>query len=194
MDRLLLCTGNPGKRAELLALLPPGITVLTLEEAGLPNDLPETGDTLEANALQKARLAHARTGLPCVADDTGLEVDALDGAPGVYSARFAGPERDPVRNIELLLREMEGRQDRRARFRTVVALIDERGEQLFTGTVEGHITDRPSGGGGFGYDPVFKPDGEDRTFAEMDAVAKNAISHRGRAMRALGERLTGDRS
>lgn len=190
--RLLLCTGNPGKAQELRALLPPGIAVVTLVEAGLPGDLPETGATLEANALQKARFAHARTGLLCLADDTGLEVAALHGAPGVHSARYAGPRKDPADNMRRLLRELEGARDRSARFRTVVACVSAEGERLFEGTVEGSIALAPRGTEGFGYDPVFIPAGGTRTFAEMAAVEKNAMSHRAAAMRAaaayLGQR------
>lgn len=182
MSRYLLCTGNPGKAAELRALLPPGIGLVTLAEAGLPDDLPETGDTLEANALQKARYAHQRTGLSCIADDTGLEVVALGGAPGVLSARYAGNAKDPASNMDKLLRELESVQDRSARFRTVIALVDQQGEHLFEGEVRGTITTDRRGTGGFGYDPVFLPEMSDLTFAELDAARKNAISHRGQAV------------
>lgn len=185
IQRYLLCTGNPGKATELRQLLPPGIELATLAEAGLPADLPETGDTLEANALQKARYAHERTGMPCIADDTGLEVDALDGAPGVHSARYAGEAKDPAANMARLLRELHGRHDRTARFRTVIALVGSDGEQVFEGEVRGTITDAARGTGGFGYDPVFLPEMSDLTFAELDAGRKNAISHRGRAVRKL---------
>lgn len=190
MEPLLLCTGNAGKRDELMALLPPGTTVLTLADAGLHVELPETGDTLEANALEKARYAFERTGMPCVADDTGLEVDALAGAPGVYSARYAGPERDADRNMARLLREMAGVADRRARFRTAIAFVHRHGEELFHGVVEGSITEAPRGRGGFGYDPVFVPEGWDTTFAEMSTDQKNRTSHRARAMAGLVERLS----
>ncbi|MCW5899071.1 MAG: RdgB/HAM1 family non-canonical purine NTP pyrophosphatase [Flavobacteriales bacterium] len=190
MEPLLLCTGNAGKRDELMALLPSGTTVLALADAGLHVELPETGDTLEANALEKARYAFERTGMPCVADDTGLEVDALGGAPGVYSARYAGPERDADRNVARLLREMEGVTDRRARFRTAIAFVHRHGEELFHGVVEGSITMAPRGRGGFGYDPVFVPEGLDSTFAEMSTDQKNRTSHRARAMAGLVERLS----
>ncbi|MDX9751295.1 MAG: RdgB/HAM1 family non-canonical purine NTP pyrophosphatase [Flavobacteriales bacterium] len=189
--RYLLCTGNPGKARELRQLLPTAIELSTLAEAGLPDDLPETGDTLEANALQKARFAHERTGLPCIADDTGLEVDALDGAPGVCSARYAGEAKDPAANMAKLLRALHGRHDRTARFRTVIALVGHDGEHVFDGVVNGTIIDAPRGTGGFGYDPVFLPEGSDLTFAELDAARKNAISHRGRAMRQLVRHLAG---
>lgn len=182
LKELVLCSGNPGKLAELRALLPPGVTVRTLADVGLPEDLPENGDTLEANALEKARFAFERCGLPCLADDTGLEVDALGGAPGVRSARYAGPARDPAANMALLLERLAGVTDRRARFRTVLALVHRGGEQLFEGEVRGAITEAPRGAAGFGYDPVFLPAMSDLTFAELPAASKNAISHRGRAM------------
>lgn len=189
---LLLCTGNAGKLAELRALFPPTFRLRTLAEAGLPTDLPETGDTLEANALEKARFAFARTGLACIADDTGLEVDALGGAPGVYSARYAGEARDAGANMVRLLRELEGKADRDARFRTVIALVEPTGEHTFEGIVRGRIATAPRGSHGFGYDPVFLPAFSDLTFAEMDARAKNAVSHRAQALwklvRYLSER------
>lgn len=193
MSRYLLCTGNPGKAAELRDLLPKGIELITLAEAGLPTDLPETGDTLEANALQKARFAHERTGLPCIADDTGLEADALNGAPGVLSARYAGEAKDPAANMVKLLDELRDAPDRSARFRTVIALVTGHGEHTFEGEVRGTITDAPRGTGGFGYDPVFLPEMSDLTFAELDARRKNAISHRGRAVWKLVRFLSEDR-
>ena len=184
-QRLVLCTGNPGKLAEIRALLPPGITVSSLSDLGLPLDLPETGDTLEANALEKARFVHERTGLPCLADDTGLEVSALNGAPGVRSARYAGEAKDPVANMRRLLEELRDVSDRTASFRTVLAWVDGQRELVFTGEVSGSITIAPRGHGGFGYDPVFIPEGGERTFAEMTVGTKNALSHRARAMAAF---------
>lgn len=186
---ILLCTGNPGKAAELRALLPEGTEIITLREAGLPDDLPETGSTLEANARQKAWYAYERTGKVCVADDTGLEVEALDGRPGVLSARYAGPAKDPARNMTKLLQELDGKADRSARFRTVIALVHAGGEELFEGVVNGHIGQEQRGAGGFGYDPLFIPDGHERTFAEMTVAEKNTMSHRARAVQALVERL-----
>jgi len=191
MERIVLCTGNPGKVAELRALLPPTIELLSLAEVGLPSDLPETGDTLETNALQKARYAHALVKLPCMADDTGLEVDALNGAPGVSSARYAGEAKDAAANMARLLRELEGRTDRNARFRTVIAYIDQDGEHTFEGTAMGRIALERRGTAGFGYDPIFIPDGSSFRFAEMTAEAKNAISHRARALQALLVYLSG---
>lgn len=190
--KFLLCTGNPGKLAELRVLITPSIELITLTDAGLPADLPETGDTFAANALQKARFAHERTGLPCIADDSGLEVNALGGSPGVFSARYAGAAKDDRANMAKLLKELEGATDRSARFRTVIALVDDRGEHLFEGEVRGTITTGPRGTNGFGYDPVFLPHMSDLTFAELDAARKNAISHRGHAVwklvRFLAER------
>lgn len=185
MRKLVLCTGNAGKVDEMRAMLPQDIQVLSLAEVDLPADLPESGTTLEANALEKARFAHERTGLPCLADDSGLEVDALNGTPGVYSARYAGEARDPALNMAKLLRELEGKADRKARFRTVLALVDGQRELFFEGTVEGEITETSAGEGGFGYDPIFRPEGHGATFAQMDRAAKNAVSHRGRAIRKL---------
>ncbi len=197
MNKLILCTGNPGKVAELRAMLPAHLELMGLAEAGLPLDLPETGDSFTANALQKARFAFERTGLTCIADDSGLEVNALAGAPGVYSARYAGEAKDDAANMAKLLHELDGMEDRGARFRTVVALIDASGESIFEGEVRGAITTEPRGTNGFGYDPVFLPEMSDLTFAELDAKMKNAISHRGQAVwklaRFLAEREVGDR-
>jgi len=185
MDELILCTGNTGKLAELRVLLPQHITLLSLSDVDLPTDLPETGATLEANALEKARFAFERTGLPCVADDTGLEVNALGGAPGVYSARYAGEARDAGSNMAKLLEELSGQADRSARFRTVLALITEQGEEVFEGTVEGTIALVQKGVNGFGYDPLFIPKGYSGTFAELDPALKNSMSHRSLAVRRL---------
>lgn len=183
--RIVLCTGNPGKLVELKGILPDTMQLLSLEDVGLPMDLPETGATLEANALQKARTAYLQCGLPCIADDTGLEVDALGGAPGVYSARYAGAQRDPQANMDKLLDALKGIGQRTARFRTVIAYIDVDGEHCFEGVVEGRIALSRQGGGGFGYDPIFLPEGSSLSFAEMSAGTKNRISHRGRALHSL---------
>lgn len=192
MERMILCTGNPGKVAELRALLPAGVELVSLADAGLPTELPETGATLEANALQKARFVFERTGEPCIADDTGLEVDALNGAPGVFSARYAGEGKDPAANMARLLKELEGRTDRQARFRTVIAFVSREVEHTVSGEVRGSITLEPRGDGGFGYDPVFLPEMSDITFAQMDAKTKNAISHRGQAIWRLRSWLAED--
>ncbi|MCL4283208.1 MAG: RdgB/HAM1 family non-canonical purine NTP pyrophosphatase [Flavobacteriales bacterium] len=185
----LLCTGNPGKAKELRALLPPGIELATLADFNLPKDLPETGRTFTENALQKARLGHLKSGLPAIADDSGLEVEALDGAPGVDTAFYAGPEKDDKANVAKLLGALRGEADRRARFRTVIALVDEDGEHLFEGEVQGRIAMEARGTNGFGYDPVFMPESSEFTFGELPAETKNAISHRSHAVWKLARFL-----
>lgn len=173
-------------------MLPAGMEVKSLSDIGCEADIPETADTLEGNAELKARYVSERFGgCDVFADDTGLEVDALGGAPGVYSARYAGGEgHDSKANMARLLRELEGESNRKARFRTVIALIRNGRLETVEGIVEGSIATAPSGADGFGYDPVFIPaEGDGRSFAEMTAEEKNAISHRGRAMARLIERL-----
>lgn len=182
---LLFATNNAHKLTEVQAVLGGGFRLLTPRDCGITEDIPETCDTLEGNASQKAHYLHDRTGLDCFADDTGLEVAALGGAPGVHSARYATDGHDFVKNNELLLRNLEGIADRRARFRTVIALLLDGQEYRFEGIVEGRIIDHEIGHEGFGYDPLFVPDGFDKTFAEMTSDEKNAISHRGRAVRKL---------
>jgi XTP/dITP diphosphohydrolase len=189
---IVLCSGNPGKVVEFRELLKGAYDVLGLEELGMPTDLPETGNSLEENALQKARYVFERTGLPCLADDTGLEVPALNGAPGVHSARYAGMAKDPRANMAKLLAELARSSDRTARFRTVLALVSVAGERCFEGVVDGHIATGPSGDGGFGYDPVFIPDGYSGTFAELDPAVKNAISHRALAVALFAEYMYTD--
>ena len=157
----------------------------SMRSLGINEDIPEDQQTLEGNALQKARFLYDRTGESCFADDTGLEVDALNGVPGVYSARYAGEAKTSLDNMALLLKNMSGIQNRKARFRTVIALILDGKEYLFEGIVNGTIAEEPRGTAGFGYDPLFVPDGYSTTFAEMDSEAKNAISHRGRAVEKL---------
>lgn len=171
-------------------MLPSHFEITTPRECGITEDIPETADTLDGNALQKARYLYERTGLDCFADDTGLEVEALGGAPGVRSARYATDGHDPESNNALLLKNLDGEENRKARFRTVIALIMGGEEILFEGIVEGEITTEHSGVEGFGYDPLFKPEGESRTFAEMSIDEKGAISHRGRATRKLVEFLS----
>ena len=186
---LIFATNNRHKLTEVNQILGDKIELTTLAECGITEDIPETSPTIEGNALQKARYVWERTGRSCFADDTGLEVDALGGAPGVRSARYATDGHDFEANVTLLLRNLEGVTERSAQFRTVVALILDGEEYLFEGIVRGHITNERFGEGGFGYDPVFVPEGEVMTFAEMSAEAKNAISHRGRAMAKLAEWL-----
>lgn len=166
-------------------MLGEGFELVTLREVGITEDIPETGATLEENASQKARYVYDRTGLDCFADDTGLEVEALDGRPGVRSARYAGEGHDFKANNRKLIAELEGKENRSARFRTVISLIRGGVEQQVEGIVRGVIATEESGTEGFGYDPLFIPEGSNVTFAEMSAEAKNAISHRGRAVAAL---------
>ncbi len=184
MEKIVFASNNSHKLSEIRQLNLP-FEILSLAETGCKEDIPETADTLEGNALQKARWVKEHYGYDCFADDTGLEVEALGGEPGVYSARYAGEGHDSEANMAKLLANMEGVKDRRARFRTVIALIKDGEEHLFEGIVEGHITTVRSGADGFGYDPIFMPEGCDKTFAEMTADEKNAISHRGRAVAEL---------
>lgn len=190
---LVVATNNAHKLSEIRAILSRNFTVKGLADIGCFEDIPETAMTLAGNAEIKARYVKEHYGFDCIADDTGLLVDALGGAPGVHSARYAGPGHDSKANTELLLHNLEGigRDDRTARFVTVVALTCPDGSvKFFEGKVEGIITTRPLGHGGFGYDPVFAPfEAPGLTFAEMNQEAKNAISHRGRAIRALADYL-----
>ena len=188
--KLIFATNNAHKVAEVQAVLGDGYELVTPRQMGITEDIPETASTLEGNARQKARYLYERTGLDCFADDTGLEVEALGGAPGVRSARYAGDEHDFDANNALLLKNLEGESNRKARFRTVIALILGGEEYLFEGIVEGTIIDHMTGSEGFGYDPMFVPEGDTRTFAEMSAEEKNAISHRGRAVAKLVEFLS----
>lgn len=189
IKQIIFATNNAHKLSEVQAVLGDRFRLITLAECGITEDIPEDAPTLEGNALQKARYVHERTGVDCFADDTGLEVDALDGAPGVHSARYATDGHDFAANNRLLLRNLAGAADRSAHFRTVIALILDGREYLFEGRVDGRIVESEAGCGGFGYDPLFVPEGFDRTFAEMGADEKNAISHRGRAVRRLVEFL-----
>ncbi|WP_338393410.1 RdgB/HAM1 family non-canonical purine NTP pyrophosphatase [Fulvitalea axinellae] len=189
MKKLCFATNNPGKIAEIKGLLGGKFEILSLADIGCDVDLPEEQDTMEGNSSQKARYVYDHFGVDCFADDSGLEVDALNGAPGVYSARFAGPQRKDSDNIDLLLTKLQGNSQRGARFRTVITLIEGGKETQFTGTAEGDITEARSGEKGFGYDPVFRPEGMELTFAEISAEEKNRISHRGKAVRSLVEYL-----
>lgn len=187
--KICFATNNKNKIEEVKSALGPDFTIVSLEEIGCQEELPETGDTLEQNAFQKARYVHQHYGVDCFADDTGLEVDALNGEPGVYSGRYAGEPRSDSRNIELLLENMREQSNRKARFKTVIALILEGKEYAFEGTAEGKIINELVGEGGFGYDPVFRPNGFDRTFAQLSMEEKNAVSHRGNAVKALADFL-----
>ena len=186
MKKLVFASNNAHKLAEIRSILAGRVEVVSLSDVDCHVDIPETADTLEGNALIKARHIWEHYGLYCFADDTGLEVDALDGAPGVYSARFAGEKATFEDNISLLLERLKGvPAPRRAAFRTVIALIDEYGTHLFEGSVAGEITEERLGGQGFGYDPVFLPAGQTKTFAQLTESEKNSMSHRGRAIQKL---------
>lgn len=190
MEKIVFATNNVHKLAELRQIAGDKFVILSLDDIGCHDDIPETNPTLEENAMQKAKWIKEKFGYDCFADDTGLEVDALGGEPGVLSARYAGGQgHDSVANMNLLLHNLEGKADRSARFRTVIALIYGGREYIFTGEVEGEITDAPAGSSGFGYDPVFRPSGWDKTFAQASSVEKNAVSHRGKAVRKLMEFL-----
>lgn len=185
IPKIVFATNNAHKLEEARALANGKIEILSLKDIDCHDDIPETADTLEGNAQIKARWVKEKYGYDCFADDTGLMVDALNGAPGVFSARFAGPEGDANANMALLLEKLIGRDDRSARFVTVIALIIGDKEYDFKGEVEGSIAYEPHGDSGFGYDPIFIAEESGKPFAEMSQEAKNAISHRGRAMRKL---------
>ncbi len=185
MKEIVFATNNRHKLDEVQGLLKNSVTLRTLEEIGCREELAETQATLEGNALQKARYVYDTYGVVCFADDTGLEVDALNGEPGVFSARYAGPQRNSEDNIDLLLNRLRNKADRRARFRCVIALVGQGGSKLFEGTVYGRILELRRGNGGFGYDPVFLPDHSEKTLAELTREEKNRISHRGEAVRKL---------
>ena len=195
MKEIIMATNNAHKLEEVRQILGSTFRVKGLAEIGCHEDIPETADTLEGNALQKVRYVHEHYGVDCFADDTGLEVSALNGAPGVFTARFGamngyGESHDANANIRCLLDKLQDATDRSARFRTVVALVQDGKEHLFEGIVEGEILQQKAGQGGFGYDPVFAPkEGNGLAFAQMTAEEKNAISHRGRAITRLAEYL-----
>ena len=186
MDKLVFATNNAHKLGELRKMLAGRFCVVSLADIGCHDDIPEDADTFEGNALAKAQWVLERYGLDCIADDSGLEVDALGGAPGIHSARYAGAGHDDAANNAKLLSELAGAADRSARFRTVIALVRKDHEPMFFhGTVEGTILNAPQGDAGFGYDPLFVPQGWSKSFAEASPDEKNAVSHRGRAGREL---------
>ena len=195
MKELIMATNNAHKLEEIRQILGDTFSIKSLSDIGCYEDIPETADTLEGNALQKALYIHEHYGVDCFADDTGLEVDALDGGPGVFTARFGamngyGESHDANANIQCLLDKLKEATTRKARFRTVIALVQNGKEKLFEGIVEGNILTQPVGEGGFGYDPVFAPiEADGLAFAQMSAEAKNAISHRGRATKKLADFL-----
>jgi XTP/dITP diphosphohydrolase len=187
MNTIVFATNNSHKLSELRQIAGDKLNILSLNDIDCHDEIPENEPTLQGNALAKARWVKDKYGYDCFSDDTGLEVDALDGAPGVYSARYAGPGCTPHDNVQLLLKNMQGVpfDKRTARFTTVIALIIGDDVHYFRGTVEGYILETADGNGGFGYDPVFQPQGWDKSFAQASPEQKNAISHRGRATRAL---------
>lgn len=188
--RLVFATNNAHKLEEIRAILGNSIEILSLADIHCHADIPETADTLEGNARQKSRYIYEHYGLDCFADDTGLEVESLGGAPGVYSARYAdGQGHDSQANMNKLLKEMEEKNDRKAQFRTIISLIEKGEERQFEGIVKGQITREKRGESGFGYDPIFQPDGYETTFAELGSDIKNRISHRARAVAALCDYL-----
>lgn len=188
--KLVFATNNKHKLEEIRAILGSKIDILSLDDINCHEDIPETADTLEGNAQIKAQFVYDHYHLDCFADDTGLEVEALNGAPGVFSARYAGGEgHDSEANMKKLLSEMQDKTNRKARFRTVIAFIEEGEIRLFEGIVNGCITEEKHGDSGFGYDPIFRPDGFSETFAEMGNEAKNQISHRANAVKKLCEYL-----
>jgi XTP/dITP diphosphohydrolase len=186
---LIFATNNLNKLREVQDIVTTGIKLLSLKEIDFSDTLPETSQTIEDNALQKAKYLYGRTHQNCFADDTGLEVEVLNGAPGVYSARYAGENASDNDNIKKLLKEMKGENNRKARFKTIIALIIDGKEYLFEGIVNGVIVTEPIGSAGFGYDPVFIPEGHSSTFAQMSLEDKNKISHRAMAFKKLAEYL-----
>ena len=187
--KLIFATHNPHKLEEIRKIVGNSYELISLKEIGFSEEIPEEQPTLEGNALQKARYVHQRFGWDCFADDTGLEIEALNNAPGVYSARYAGENHDSEANIQKVLKELHHITHRKARFRTVIALIHGQEEHLFEGIIEGEIIREKRGVEGFGYDPIFRPEGYEQTFAEMPLALKNRISHRGLAVQKLGQFL-----
>lgn len=187
--RITLATQNPGKIKEFKELLGEDFEILTLEEIGCTEELPETGQTFEENSHQKADYIAKKYGINCLADDSGLEVEALEGAPGLYSARYAGEHGNHEANIALLLKNLNGISQRFAQFRTVISLLWEGELVQFEGFVKGSIAEEKMGQGGFGYDPIFIPNGYKQTFAQLPSTTKNEISHRGKAMQLAVEWL-----
>lgn len=198
MKKIVFATNNKNKLAEVRAILGDKYEVLSLEDIGCHEDIPETGETLQENAYMKAAYVYSKYEVDCFADDTGLEVEALNGEPGVYSARYAGGEgHDSEANMAKLLKNLEGEENRRARFRTVICIFTSRCNRVVThvayveGIAKGEIIKERRGGAGFGYDPIFQPEGYDKTFAELGSDVKNKISHRAQAVAKLAEHLKG---
>lgn len=189
MRKIVFATNNKHKLQEVAHLFHDKVELMSLNDIDCHDDIPETADTLEGNALQKARYVYEKFGIDCFADDTGLEVEALNNEPGVYSARYAGEQKNSQDNMNKLLLNLEKKDNRKARFRTVIALILDGKEYIFEGEVKGWIEKDKRGVEGFGYDPIFKPEGYDKTFAELSLDVKNKISHRGRAVAKLTDFL-----
>ena len=183
--KLVFASNNKNKIQEIQALVPKNIQIVSLEDIGCTEDIPETADTIEGNAILKANYVTEKYGYNCFADDTGLEVDALNGAPGVYSARYAGEQKDANDNMDKLLSELKDKSNRKANFKTVIALNFNGKQNLFTGIINGKIIEEKIGTNGFGYDPIFVADGYEKTFAELTMEEKSTISHRGMAVKEL---------
>ena len=183
--KLVFATNNPNKLSEIRSLVPKGITILCLDDINCHEEIPETNPSLKGNALQKARYIYENYGFNCFSDDTGLEIDEINGEPGVYSARYAGAECKDEDNMKLVLNKMSGKLNRTANFRTIIALVIDNEDFFFEGICEGFITNNKIGIKGFGYDPIFKPLGFEKTFAEMGRIQKGKISHRGKAVNKL---------
>ncbi len=182
---LVFATNNENKLKEINKLLPQSFSLKGLSDLGINEDIPETGSTLKDNALLKSSYVHERFNINCFSDDTGLEIEALNGEPGVYSARYAGEEKDSLKNMDKVLNNLKGISNRKARFKTVISLILDNKEYFFEGVVDGFIEESPRGKDGFGYDPIFTPVGYTKTFAELSLEEKNKISHRSRAFKQL---------
>lgn len=188
--QLVFASNNKNKIKEIQELLPNSIEILSLESIGCHEEIPETAETIEGNAILKANYVTEKYGYNCFADDTGLEIDALDGAPGVYSARYAGEQKNADDNMNKVLNALANANNRKAQFKTVIALNINGEQQLFTGIAKGKITTEKSGNQGFGYDPIFQPEGFQETFADLPLETKNQISHRGKATQLLINYLT----
>ncbi|MDD2797819.1 MAG: non-canonical purine NTP diphosphatase [Bacteroidales bacterium] len=189
MHKIVFATNNSNKLEEVSQILKDKVEILSLKDIGCFDDIPETADTLEGNALIKARYIKENFGLDCFADDSGLEIEALNSAPGVFSARYAGEQKNHNDNMQKVLSELNGINNRKAQFRTVIAVVEGDKELLFEGKIEGAIIKEKRGNGGFGYDPIFTPDGFEQTFAELGSEIKNKISHRAKAVQKLIEYL-----
>lgn len=187
--KIIFASNNKNKVQEIQNQVPKSIQIVTLDEIGCSEDIAETGTTLEENAIIKANYITEKYGLPCFADDTGLEIDALNGEPGVYSARYSGEDKNAEKNMDLVLQKLATLKNRKAQFKTVIALNINNEQHLFTGIVEGEIRTEKTGTNGFGYDPIFEPENLGKTFAEMTINEKNKLSHRGRAVEKLVEFL-----